>query len=592
MRGVPMVTRRGCATDHPEASERGPEERGGGGANRVCNAGGVGQRRHPSRHRSHAEHPRVGPSRRRVHGRAQAEPKHLPRVHGVDHAVIPEVGARVVAVPLLVILVDDLPLERLHFIFVPRFPVALALLQLHLRQHSSRLLAAHHADPGVWPHEHEVWAVGAAAHAVVAGTKAAPDDEGDLGHLGVGHRHHHLGAVLGDAARLVLLPHHEACDVLQEDEGDASLGAQLHKVRPLQSALGEHDAVVGHDAHGAPVQLAKARHKGGAIFLLKLMEPTAVQDARQHCADVPWGARVGGHNAAQVGRRVERLLPRGRRPRGAGQAAAAREPAVQVGHDAAGDVQRVGLISRHVVGDPGLAAVQLRAAQLLRIHDLARGGAHQRRAAQEDGAVALHNHGLVGHCGDVGAASCAGPHDNRHLWDAEGGHLRLVVEDAAKVVAVREHLRLAREVGAARINHIDARQMALLSNLLQPQVLLDGDGVVGAALDGGVVGHHRHHLPLHPADPRHHTTRGHRLLTIQTLARQLRQLQEGRPGVQQGVNPLARQHLPAGAVPRDRHLAAAGRGLGHRILELSHGVIHGGRVGGELWVERPCATVV
>lgn len=24
------------------------------------------------------------------------------------------------------------------------------------------------------------------------------------------------------------------------------------------------------------------RHKGGAIFLLKLMEPTAVQDARQH----------------------------------------------------------------------------------------------------------------------------------------------------------------------------------------------------------------------------------------------------------------------------------------------------------------------
>ena len=48
----------------------------------------------------------------------------------------------------------------------------------------------------------------------------------------------------------------------------------------------------------------------------------------------------------------------------------------------------------------------------------------------------------------------------------------LVEEYAAKVVAVGEHVRLARQVGAARVHQVDARQAARRRNLLQPQVLL------------------------------------------------------------------------------------------------------------------------
>ena len=49
---------------------------------------------------------------------------------------------------------------------------------------------------------------------------------------------------------------------------------------------------------------------------------------------------------------------------------------------------------------------------------------------------------------------------------------RLVVEDAAEVVAVWEHVRLAWEIGAPRVHKVDARQPAGSCHLLQPQVLL------------------------------------------------------------------------------------------------------------------------
>lgn len=50
--------------------------------------------------------------------------------------------------------------------------------------------------------------------------------------LCIGHCHDHFGAILGDAAGLILLAHHEAHYVLQEDERDAPLCTQLYEVCP------------------------------------------------------------------------------------------------------------------------------------------------------------------------------------------------------------------------------------------------------------------------------------------------------------------------------------------------------------------------
>ena len=62
----------------------------------------------------------------------------------------------------------------------------------------------------------------------------------------------------GDAAVLVFPADHEAGDVLQEEQRDAALVAQLDEVRALERRLAEQDAVVGDDPTWWP-QSARTR---------------------------------------------------------------------------------------------------------------------------------------------------------------------------------------------------------------------------------------------------------------------------------------------------------------------------------------------
>ena len=165
-----------------------------------------------------------------------------------------------------------------------------------------------------------------------------------------------------------------------------------------------------------------------------------------------------------------------------------RRLAVEIRDDRAAEREGVLVVERLVVGDARLAGVDLGAAQLLGRDVLAGRGLHQRRAAEEDRAGALDDHGLVAHRRDVGATGRATAHDQRDLRDGRRRHAGLVVEDAAEVVAVREDLGLEREECAAAVDEVDARQPVLERDLLGAQVLLDGHRVVRAALDRRVVG--------------------------------------------------------------------------------------------------------
>ena len=98
------------------------------------------------------------------------------------------------------------------------------------------------------------------------------------------------------------------------------------------------------------------------------------------------------------------------------------------------------------------------------------------------------DHRLVAHRRHVRAARRARAEHRGDLRDAAGRHRGLVVEDAAEVVAVGEHLVLGGQEGAAGVDEVDARQPVLQRDLLGAQVLLDRHRVVRAALDGGVVG--------------------------------------------------------------------------------------------------------
>ena len=206
------------------------------------------------------------------------------------------------------------------------------------------------------------------------------------------------------------------------------------------------------------------------------------------------------------------------------------------------------------------------AAQFLGGDVLARRRLHEGRAAQEDGAGALHDDGLVRHRGDVGAAGGARAHHHRDLRNVLGRHARLVEEDAAEVVPVREDLGLERQVGAPRIHQVQTGQVVVERHLLRAQVLRDRERVVGAALHRRIVGDDQHFARRDPSDAGDEAGAG-RVVVVHAGGRQRRQLEERRvrdpaaarcapaPGVcpaRDAAAPTARRRLgaPAPAGPR------------------------------------------
>ena len=156
-----------------------------------------------------------------------------------------------------------------------------------------------------------------------------------FGTCGAGDRRHELGAVLGDAARLVLAADHEAGDVLQEQQRDAALAAQLDEMRALQRALGEQDAVIGDDADRHAPDAGEAGDQRRAVEALELVELGAVDEPGDHLADVVLLLEVGRHDGVEIlGRIVARL-------HGLGEVDVDGLAAVQVADDAPHDRQRM-----------------------------------------------------------------------------------------------------------------------------------------------------------------------------------------------------------------------------------------------------------
>ena len=72
------------------------------------------------------------------------------------------------------------------------------------------------------------------------------------------------------------------------------------------------------------------------------------------------------------------------------------------------------------------------------------------------------------------------------------------------MIAVREHFVLVRQVRAATVYEINARQAVLLSNLLRAEVFLHRHRIVGAAFDGRIVTDDHHLAAFNPANAGDH----------------------------------------------------------------------------------------
>ena len=195
-------------------------------------------------------------------------------------------------------------------------------------------------------------------------------------------------------------------------------------------------------------------------------------------------------------------------------------------------------------------------AEILGRDDFAGRRLDERRARQKDRALARHDDRFVAHRRDIGAARRAASHHHRDLRDAHSRHPRLIVKNAAEVIAVGKHLILAWQMGAAAIDKINARQIVLLRDFLGAKMFFDGQRIIGAALDGGVIGDNDAFLTTYASYARDQPRRGNNV-GINLIGGELRKLQKGRAGIDQLRHPIARQKFSARDVFLPRLGAAA-----------------------------------
>mmetsp|Transcript_7986 Transcript_7986/g.22467 ORF Transcript_7986/g.22467 Transcript_7986/m.22467 type:complete len:290 (+) Transcript_7986:671-1540(+) len=278
-----------------------------------------------------------------------------------------------------------------------------------------------------------------------------------------------------------------------------------------------------------------ARHQARPVVLLELVEPRAVHDAPDDLAHVEGLTVQLWDDAVELAGIQCRLLrgddvPRHRVRRG------------KVGDDLPHLPQGVLLGLREVVRHPALRRVDGRPPEVLGADLLAGRGLHQEGPRQEDGAVLVDDDGLVGHGGDIGAAGRAGAEDRGDLGDAPGRHVRLVEEDPAEVLPVREDLRLHGQERAARVHEVDAGQLVLLRDRLRPEVLLHRQREVRPALHGRVVRDEEALAPRHEPDAGHDAGARHAPV-VHVPGRQLGELQEVRAWVDDAPDALAGELL-------------------------------------------------
>ena len=144
---------------------------------------------------------------------------------------------------------------------------------------------------------------------------------------------------------------------------------------------------------------------------------------------------------------------------------------------------------------------------------------------------------------------------------------RLIVEDAAEMLAVGKHFGLMRQIGAAGVDQIDAWQPVFARDLLRAQMLLHRHRVIGAALDSGIIADDDAFAARDAADAGD-DARGIDVVVIEAEGGKRREFEKRRAGIDQRHHPLARQELAASEMAFTGARRTALGGLDAAALEL------------------------
>src|SRR5437588_5036226 len=148
------------------------------------------------------------------------------------------------------------------------------------------------------------------------------------------------------------------------------------------------------------------------------------------------------------------------------------------------------------------------------------------------------------------------------------------------MIAARKHFVLQRQKGAAGIDKIDAGQVVFRGNLLRPQMLLHGDGVVGAAFHRRII-RNNHAVAAADAANSGNDARRRQRIGIHLVRRERRELEKIRAAIEQCLNACARQHLAAAGVPLPCGFAATQPDFRQPLAHITRECFHRRRIGDE-----------
>ena len=190
--------------------------------------------------------------------------------------------------------------------------------------------------------------------------------------------------------------------------------------------------------------------------------------------------------------------------------------------------------------------MHLGAAEFFLGRDLSGRGLQQRRPGEERAGAAAHHHDVIGKPGLIGAAR--GRRAVRHRDDRQARRRqpRQIAKDVAAADKVLD--AVAQQVGAGAFDQLHVRQLVLQRQFLHPQRLVEAVRLQRAGIDAGIIGADHAADAGDEADAGDDAAAGHALVGIrhvEHVARERRQFEEGRAGIEHQRHALARQQLPA-----------------------------------------------
>ena len=306
-------------------------------------------------------------------------------------------------------------------------------------------------------------------------------------------------------------------------------------MRRLQRRFNEQHAVIGKHANFMAMNAAPAGHQGIAIEWLELMKFAAVEQPRNNLAIVGRYFRIAADDPVNF---LDRVGGRLRRRRGFTR----QRRFTKMQDDFPREGEGMSVVFREMVGHAGHGRMHFPAAEGFGIDFLPRRGKGQLRPAEIHEALTAHDHYLIAEGGDIGPTRRARPHDDGDLRDAVAGHPDLIVKDGAELPFIGKNILLIRQERAAAIDQRDDGQAVVPGNALCPHMFLCRHAEIGPALDRRVIGDDHAVTAGNHADPRDNA-RTRRHVVILAKPGQLPQLKKRNAGVDQPLDPFARQHL-------------------------------------------------